>query len=122
MRRHKARIRMVRPCQAHPDKHPPERRELAKRVTAELLALKPFAFPAPQPEPRPEPKERPSPLRDADITSPRLPSFPCAECAYTIPLYYCTACRTEWEDRQHQKDDRLRARQRELYKRRQEQG
>jgi hypothetical protein len=29
----------------HPDCHPPERQELAKRVTQELLALKPFAFP-----------------------------------------------------------------------------
>ena len=36
----------------HPDRHPPERQELAKRVTAELLALKPFVFPAPK---KPEP-------------------------------------------------------------------
>ncbi len=35
----------------HPDHHPAERRELAKRVTQELLALKPFVFPAPKPEP-----------------------------------------------------------------------
>jgi hypothetical protein len=33
----------------HPDCHPPERRELAQRVTARLLALKPFVFPAPPP-------------------------------------------------------------------------
>ncbi len=35
----------------HPDKHPPERRELATRVTQELLALQPFVFPAPKPKP-----------------------------------------------------------------------
>jgi hypothetical protein len=31
----------------HPDKHPPERVEQATRVTAELLALKPFVLPKP---------------------------------------------------------------------------
>jgi hypothetical protein len=35
---------------AHPDRHPPERQELAKHVTQELLALKPFVFPAPKTE------------------------------------------------------------------------
>ena len=32
----------------HPDRHPPERQEAAHRVTQELLALKPFTFPAPK--------------------------------------------------------------------------
>jgi hypothetical protein len=32
--------------------HPPERQELAERVAKELLALKPFVFPAPKPKPR----------------------------------------------------------------------
>jgi hypothetical protein len=45
---------------AHPDQHPPERRELAQRVTAGLLALQPFVFPAPKPKPAqpaaPEPR------------------------------------------------------------------
>ncbi len=39
----------------HPDRHPPEHRELAQRVTSELLALRPFVFPAPKPEPAPKP-------------------------------------------------------------------
>src|SRR5262245_30360608 len=30
----------------HPDKHPPERKADANRVTQELVALKPFVFPA----------------------------------------------------------------------------
>ena len=34
----------------HPDRHPPERRELAERVTKGLLQLQPFVFPAPTPE------------------------------------------------------------------------
>jgi hypothetical protein len=39
----------------HPDKHPPERRELAASVTSELVVLQPFVFPArkkEQPKPR----------------------------------------------------------------------
>jgi hypothetical protein len=35
---------------AHPDHHPPERKELAQRVTQGLLALQPFVFPAPKPK------------------------------------------------------------------------
>ncbi len=42
----------------HPDKHPVERRELAKRVTQELLALKPFVFPAPKAKSSPGLKPR----------------------------------------------------------------
>ena len=37
----------------HPDKHPPERAELANRVTAALNKLKPFTAPAPKPKPPP---------------------------------------------------------------------
>jgi hypothetical protein len=35
----------------HPDKHPPERAELAGRVTAELNVIKPYVPPAPPPAP-----------------------------------------------------------------------
>jgi hypothetical protein len=42
----------------HPDKHPPERKAEANRVTQELHALKPFVFPAPEPDP-PEPPPKP---------------------------------------------------------------
>ena len=34
----------------HPDCHPPERQELAHRVTQGLLALQPFVFPASKPK------------------------------------------------------------------------
>ncbi len=47
----------------HPDKHPPEREEKAKRVTQELLALKPFVFPAPKPEPLKPQKRRDTSLK-----------------------------------------------------------
>jgi hypothetical protein len=35
----------------HPDRHPPELKAEAQRVTQELLALKPFVFSAPEPKP-----------------------------------------------------------------------
>ncbi len=74
----------------HPDKHPVERRDLAKRVTQELLALKPFVFPAPKEKASAAPV-----LRDGKIKSQRVTSkepsqtaaYPCSECADTVPYY-----------------------------------
>ena len=43
----------------HPDCHPPERQELAHRVTQGLLALQPFVFPATKPKPQ-EPAPKPT--------------------------------------------------------------
>src|SRR5258705_2190453 len=70
---------------AHPDHHPPERRELAHRVTQKLLALQPFVFPAPKPKPGPVPtgpprvypKSTPEPVPVPKSSSPR---YPCADC------------------------------------------
>jgi hypothetical protein len=100
----------------HPDCHPPERQELAHRVTQGLLALVPFTFAAPKPKP-------PSPL---DHRSPSGPSesitaikhdvtFPCPECADTVPYYYCNACKSEYDKREHEKDERERAKHRKWY-------
>jgi hypothetical protein len=82
----------------HPDCHPPERQELAKRVTQQLLALKPFVFPAPKPKPKPivPPPPRNESLNTGaagfkEALQKAATSYPCKECKSTIPYYYCTA-------------------------------
>jgi len=106
----------------HPDRHPPERREIAKSVTQELLALKPFAFPKPEPKPVPPPITAPCnesikvPRRD--FKEPLQPSYPCKECKSTIPMLYCTPCRAEFDKRYKIERDHLNAKQREQYARR----
>jgi hypothetical protein len=90
----------------HPDHHPSERCELAERVTKGLLALQPFVFPTPpppklvseEPESRPPWPDNRDGHRSGDVGD--AARFPCAACADTVPLYYCTPCRTEWEKRQ----------------------
>jgi hypothetical protein len=104
----------------HPDVHPPERRELATRVTQELVALKPFCFPAPKkPEPKPM-EQRDASFKDTRLTSkePLRITYPCADCASTVPYFYCDACKAEWEKRQHEKRERENAKQRKWYARR----
>jgi hypothetical protein len=108
----------------HPDVHPPERRELAHRVAQGLLALQPFVFPAPKPKPV---KSAPPP----QSTQPRNGSasgfqtihekplrYPCPECADSIPSFYCTACRTEFDRRNQAERDRQAEMRREARKRR----
>jgi hypothetical protein len=106
----------------HPDKHPPERRELATRVTQELLALQPFVFPAPKPKPvRPVTPPRDGSLKSRRETpkEPSRPAYPCKLCADTVPYYYCTACKAEWERCRNAEDEQRRAKQRAQYARRQ---
>ena len=107
----------------HPDIHPPERRELATRVTSELRALEPYVFPAPKPEPKTPPKE--SPVQSAPTTvDPAPPStqpaYPCELCEGVFPMYYCTACRAERERRREAKRERRREQQRAWYRARRE--
>jgi hypothetical protein len=114
---------------AHPDLHPPERHELANRVTRGLLALKPYTFPAPKPKPNP-PREAHAPTEptttetqaptEAAAEPVIKPPFPCRDCADSRPLYYCNTCKAEWESRQREKAERKRAKVREQYKRRKE--
>jgi hypothetical protein len=106
----------------HPDCHPPERHELAKNVTQELLALKPFAFPKPIPEP---PASPPAPPRNdsvnphrADFKEPLHATYPCSECKPTTPYFYCTTCKAEWDKRWKIKRDAACKMQREQYARR----
>lgn len=107
---------------AHPDIHPPERRDLAERTTQGLLALQPFVFPAPTPKPAEPESEWESPFPDnrdghRSRDSDKL-RFPCTGCADTIPMYYCTPCRTECEARQEEQRERGRAERRQWYLRR----
>ena len=101
---------------AHPDLHPPERRELATRVTRELRALEPYVFPAPKPR---EPVFRAAPAATAaheptPAAEPSsIPPYPCQACELTYPHYYCTACRTEFERRRDEKLGKRKARRRE---------
>jgi hypothetical protein len=109
----------------HPDKHPPERKAEANRVTQELQALKPFVFPAPQPEPPPKPAKPRDGLFDTPRVEPNKPSqpdYPCDDCLFASPRDYCDSCKAqhdkEWEEscqREEKKRKEKNARQRELY-------
>jgi hypothetical protein len=105
----------------HPDVHPPERHELATRVTRELVALKPFVFPAPQREPVPQgesntepPLVRPRILEPS--TSPQQPAYPCSLCRDHSRYYYCTACKAEWTRRQEEQREAQRQKERAWYR------
>ena len=105
----------------HPDCHPPERQELAHRVTQGLLALQPFVFPAPKPEPPTKLKPTPRSWLDdleKDISSKKTARYPCSDCADTMPAYYCDACRTEYEKREQAEFERRTVKQRAQYARR----
>jgi hypothetical protein len=105
----------------HPDHHPPERRELANRVTQQLLELKPFVFPAPKPPPPPpETKERDGSF-DVREEPSKKPSqvYPCELCADTVPRYYCNQCKAESDKRWEAKRRREREKRRRWYVRRQ---
>ena len=106
----------------HPDKHPPERRDAAKRVTQELLALKPFVFPAPKAKPATAKMPRDDKIKSPPVTSKepsRAPAYPCSECADTVPYYYCSPCKTECDRRRREERERENAKQRKQYARRQ---
>jgi hypothetical protein len=111
----------------HPDKHPPERKAEANRVTQELQALKPFVFPTPEPEPPPEPRD--ASFNDAmDALNEPSRSFPCEDCRDALPSEYCDPCKAQHEKKceeeaaQEEKErQKINARQRELYSIRKEQ-
>ena len=106
----------------HPDRHAPEHQELAKRVTAELLALRPFIFAAPPPEPPPKPCDGSSKDCRVELNKPSQPDYPCEDCRGEVPANYCNACMAQYDKKQEEdrkREDRKRikrnARQRELY-------
>jgi hypothetical protein len=104
---------------AHPDRHPPERQELAHRTTQALLAIQPFVFPAPKPKPQPKPQPQ-SREKDDKLSKAisKLNAYPCPECASTVPLYYCTGCKAEYDKRNKDEHDKRTAKQRAEYARR----
>ena len=107
----------------HPDIHPPERHELATRVTRELRALEPYVFPAPKPEPRTPPKESPATPAPATVDHDppsTKPAYPCELCEDTYSRYYCTVCRAELDRRREAKRERRREKQRAWYRARTE--
>jgi hypothetical protein len=106
----------------HPDKHPLERKAEANRVTQELVALKPFVFPAPEPESTPKPRSKRADV-DNDPSGrlrelPRLREYPCEDCCDTIPLYYCDVCKAEYDNRGQRDFERRTTKQRAKYARR----
>ena len=104
----------------HPDRHPPERREMAQRVTQELLALKPFVFPAPKPEaPKPRNANNVVPPETPRKPLPK-PTYPCELCCDTVPYFYCDPCKVEWNRRREVEREAERAKQRRQAARRRE--
>jgi hypothetical protein len=108
----------------HPDRHPVELKEKAQRVTQELLALRPFVFPAPKPKSRAK-NDGFSKQPQEDFNKPSQPAYPCEDCEGATSSYYCDACKAQWNKEQEEKrraKDKKRqeknARQREGYKRR----
>jgi hypothetical protein len=102
----------------HPDLHPPERRELAHRVTQGLIALQPFVFPAEKPKPPPPPMPSAVTMKPREPSSGHEKRYPCAECAADVPYYYCAECRAEFERRQQKQRERESAMRRRQYLRR----
>ena len=115
----------------HPDKHPPERTELATRVTQELLKLRPFLKPRPKPvssvihAPATSPTGRTdAPPRNDSVNAARerneealrklreMPKYPCDSCRHTAPMYYCNLCREKWEDIRRKESEHMNKMQR----------
>ena len=94
----------------HPDRHPEVRGDLAKRVTQDLLLLKPFVFPAPKPEP--EPSGTYSKQTPVEPEAPWKKPYPCEICADVDTNYYCSDCKAE----QAKRIERNKAREEEARK------
>lgn len=110
----------------HPDRHP-DRVEQATRVTAELLALKPYVFPKPQsnasvtgtertfrlsvtpPPPTEGPRNGYETSHPCEVAEPY---YPCEICRRTVPYYYCSACEEQWKTRRREERERTNAQQR----------
>jgi hypothetical protein len=107
---------------AHPDFHPPERRDLAHRTTQGLLALQPFVFAAPKPKPMP--KIKPDAAQPTSDTKPSesfkdvlesINTYPCQDCRRANPFDYCDGCRAEWKKRQDKEREQKAEKQRKQY-------
>jgi hypothetical protein len=101
----------------HPDKHPPELKAEANRVTQELLALKPFVFPAPA-LPAPAPKKPKPDSDELDLSSLKnfRQTYPCEACRDAVTFDYCDTCRAEYEKREREESEKRTKKQRAEYK------
>ncbi len=99
----------------HPDGHPPERQEMATRVTARLTELRPYLKLHPPKKDRHEPLSELAVSVHEFVTSFR---YPCEICTYTVPALYCDKCRTRWECDQQKERGRENAYRRNLRARR----
>jgi hypothetical protein len=84
-------------------------------VTQVLLALKPFAFPAPKPKPVAPPRNGSIEVPARNFKEALRASYPCAECKSTIPYFYCSPCRAEWNNRNEATRNCENAKQRKWY-------
>jgi hypothetical protein len=100
----------------HPDRHPPERQEAARLVTQELLALKPFVFPAPKE--KPVERNASTVVQRGDAEKPLRIEYPCELCLGQIPMDYCNDCKAEHKRRRQKEAERERGLRRAAYKRR----
>lgn len=109
----------------HPDRHPPERHDLAQEVTTRLLALKPWTLSKPPPRDYEKEAKRYAPKArehfgerngsEQDDTR-RLDDLLQHPCVWTIPLYWCDECRAVREAGLEADRQRRNARQRQLRK------
>ena len=92
----------------HPDHQPPERREMAQRVTARLLELKPYVFPEPKPEPpvthRPSDDtvvmDKPSTATLDELWAEmKSKAYPCELCEGQLTSHYCNDCKAKHEEK-----------------------
>lgn len=100
----------------HPDRHPPERADLAQRVTEGLLALRPFTLP--REKRRDVGKPTPSVPKTARTVDPELEAlrnYPCGTCKNTTSPYYCDVC-SRIRDKLKAADDEKRERRRQREK------
>ncbi|MDP3949598.1 hypothetical protein, partial [Microbacterium sp.] len=102
----------------HPDKHPVERQEAAQRVTQELLALKPFVFPAPKKKPAEPQRNASEVVQCSPAKEPLRIEYPCELCADTVPYFYCNTCKTKWQGIQDKERERERVKRQKQYARR----
>ena len=97
---------------------------MAQRVTQELLALKPFVFPAPKPKPAPPPT--PAERNGFPAAPPGSAgdlshlNYLCEICADQPSYLYCDACRAEYDKREREKYDRANAHANTLRRKRRE--
>jgi hypothetical protein len=100
----------------HPDRHPPERQELATRVTQELLLLQPFVLPKPKPQPTATRRDASNDVVRYDAKELlRHPPYPCKLCADTVPFFYCDPCKAEYGKRRAKELEAERAKRRAQY-------